>query len=137
MATTKAKPNKLPNSSKSLWNISGCFRFKGTRTGALPPLRDSLGNWKMDSLEKADLLATVFANKNVLPGEILGTAPSERETPSPSMTGFLIVRRRAAASVLKLLKEDSATGPDEVPAKLLKCTGLSLRHQLSRLLALS
>ena len=74
--------------------------------------------WVLDPAGKANLLERTFASKCTL------SASEENEfslvNPPHFVDGFLRIRTRDVLRVLKGLREDSATGPDQIATIVLK-----------------
>ncbi len=111
---------KMSPSSRGWWKLSGSLLQRATGQENIPPLRRNDGSWAKSPTEKAAELARVFREKSALP-----TAEenefTELEPPSGAqMPGFLRVRVRTVKRILKDLDETSGTGPDLLPARVLK-----------------
>eukprot|EP00969_Alexandrium_andersonii_P122075 5396925-Alexandrium_andersonii.AAC.1 len=68
---------------------------------------------------KANVFADCFLEKWALPAE----SENEYTVLPPAVRGdddFVVVRTRRAAAVLRDLRDDSATGPDSLPARILR-----------------
>ena len=106
------------------------LRSKGSTT--IPPLTRDKKVWARDSKSKADMLASVFDEKSQLPREQANEYSHIRES-GFHMSGFLPVRRRAALAVLKHLDVESATGPDNISARVLKICADELAYPIARI----
>ena len=114
----KRKISGLPRGSKRWWSLNRQLLHKTTKTTSIPPLKTADGRWITDPEEKAQLLSDTFAAKSVLPPP--PTDPAEYPEPTVKMSGFLVIRARAVKRILKALNVSKATGPDRVPARLLR-----------------
>ena len=84
-------------------------------------LKRSCGTWAVSSQDKAELFASIFADKFCLPDPVqnefsdlsLAIAPEEPDR-------FPRLRVRCARQFLLSLRVDSGTGPDLLPARVLK-----------------
>ena len=102
-----------------------------TASSVIPALKDSTGEWRRSAGEKANVFAKTFAEKFILPG----MTPNE-------YSDLQIIRPRAtvqqvsadsAHRVLMKLNEDSATGPDLLPTRILKFCADALCDPVSQL----
>ena len=89
-----------------------------TKTTGIPLLKACEGRWIHEAREKADAVADMLSSKFVLPADLHPEVISPRAT-SPQMCGFILIRERWVRRELKALRVDQATGPDEIPARLL------------------
>ena len=107
-------------SSRGWWKLSGTLLTKANGRENIPPLKRSDGQWAKTASEKATELAGVFRSKSELPeSEVNDYTPLE-EPVSGQMPGFLRLRVRTVKKILKALDETSGTGPDLLPARVLK-----------------
>ena len=117
----------LPKGSKKWWSLSKVLMDNAPAKSGIPSLREQGGDWIHDGKSKADLLAHSFSSKYTLPDEI-EEEDEEMVEPSTKMSNFVLVRERWVVRELEHLREDQATGPDGLPAVILrKCA-----RQLSR-----
>ena len=116
---SKEKLAHLPSSSKKWWALARSLTMKSTSLSSIPPLKCSSGDWLTDATCKANLFATCFTEKSIMP---IGVVNEYTPTPNRDtiMSGFMPLRKRLAAKTLRQLREDSGTGPDGLPARLLK-----------------
>ncbi len=113
----REKLRKLPRSSKAWWRINRELMTQAVQHSGIPPLQDEHGSWMLTPGDKANLLARTFENKCELPE---GGEPIDDTEPSLRMNGSNMIRRRWAFAALKNLETNKATGPDTLPARLLK-----------------
>jgi len=98
--------------------------LKAGQTSAILPVRSQDGPWVLDPKAEADLFADVMGKKYVLPGAVNNEFSDIPYHSHTSQSGFSPIRKRHVEKVLKLLDEDSSSGPDKLPTKLLKrCSG--------------
>ena len=107
----------LPRGSKAWWKWNRVLLNKSRKTACVPPLRTNAGQWVLDAKGKADLFAQTFASKSMLPSGPAGDVIGE---PDQHVSCFLVSRLRWTARILKDIREDSATGPDGLPGRILK-----------------
>ena len=122
---TKRKIAKLPRGSKQWWRKSSELMDKSLVASGVPALKDG-EQWILGAKEKADLLERTFSAKCALPPLVVNEYSA---LPLPNVArGWLRVRIRQVEAKLKTIKEDSATGPDLLAAKVLRqcASGLAL-----------
>ena len=71
----------------------------------------------MDAKKKANALARAFQAKSSLPQPVLWPK-QELEKVEARMPEFILIRSRLVLRILKALKLDTASGPDELPARI-------------------
>ena len=85
----------------------------------IPSLKSPDGTWEFDSKKKASLIATTFQKKyHLLPPEENEYTPlleADRKQLNQD-----IPSEKEATNILNNLAADSATGPDALPARMLK-----------------
>ena len=100
--------------------------MKGGKSSSIPPLQSKTGCWMLSPSQKAGLLAETYANKFRLPIEKPNQYSDRIFASQICMSGFLPFRRRHAQQILSSLREDSATGPDLLPTRVLTRCARSL-----------
>ena len=120
IASTKERIRKLHNSSKQWWHFSKSLLLMGGNTSSIPAMKNGSGQWIKDPKEKAELFAKTFRDKSALPPPRGNEYNDVADNVSRQMSGFLPIRQRHVQRILQNLREDSATGPDELPARILK-----------------
>ena len=111
---------------------------KNTKAKAgLPPLKEKNGTWAREPQEKAELFLKTFTGKYKLPPPASLDSSELGPRQAASLSGFLPVRARNATQVLRQLKEDSATGPDLLAAKVLRRCARALGKPVAKLARLS
>ena len=106
---------------KKFWSF---IKGKKQESSGVAPLRHEDGTLHSNSQTKAEILNTQF--KSVFTKEVLSTMPDKGDSPYSPMEPINVT----VEGVLKLLqniKPHKATGPDSIPARLLK----ELSHQLA------
>ena len=131
----KDEMKSLKRGSKKWWSIAKTLMDGAVHRSGIPPLRTAEGDWVQEPKRKADMIADMLMGKCVLPD------PSGEETPvkeyrEERMSGFILIRLRWVRKKLKALREDQATGPDAVPARLLKMCADSLCLPFCKILRL-
>ena len=120
MKKTREELKQTPQSSKKWWLKQKELQRKSATPLGVPALRDQ-EKWVLDPQSKADLFAKTFAAKYVLPAEEkTGYSKLQANSKAHTQRGDLGVTEAAVEQELAGLKEDSATGPDLLPAKVLK-----------------
>ena len=98
--------------------------LQNTRRSGIPPLKNSKGTWATTAEGKCELLLETLTGKYRLAREETNEYTDLGEETGHQVTSFLPVRARLVKRHLQELKEDKATGPDLLSAKLLKkCAG--------------
>ena len=115
----KKKLATYTGSMKKWWKLSQSLTLRKDSSSSVPPLRrDRYAEWTMDPAVKAELFGEVFARKSQLPRPA-PAKPPWLERVLASASGWVPIRAHAAKAALKALKEDSSTGPDGLPARVL------------------
>ena len=105
-------------SPKDWWRTSKQLLGQSAAKESIPPLQSADG-WAKEPKEKATLLSQTFAAKSELPP--LETNEFTRIVAcGSSLNRFLRLRVRAVTKILKDLDESSGTGPDALPAIILR-----------------
>ena len=106
-------------SSKAWWAKSRQLLDLKPKTSNIPALKSDSGDWIFDSKEKANLFSKTFTAKyTLIPAaqncytDIIQNEHVQLKEPVPP--------EEAVAKIIQGLKEDSATGPDMLPTKMLK-----------------
>ena len=128
---SKQELQELPRGSKGWWRKVRAFALKGRGVSGIASLRDG-AVWKHSAVDKAELFATVFQSKCIVPclevneySEVAATAADSRQ--------FGLVEETLALQVLSEIRSDSATGPDLLPARILKECARQLARPISML----
>ena len=125
---TRETLRKMEPSSKGWWKIANSLLTKRSTVESIPALQRQDGSWAMSAGERANELATTFRSKSNLPSASVNEY-SEIHTPQREpQSGFLRLRVRTVQKLLRSLDERSGTGPDQLPARILKkcCAELAL-----------
>ena len=107
--------------SKAWWKRERQLQLQKQKCSSIPALKKSDGTWTCDSKGKADELATTLVGKYTLTDQ----CDNEYSTIDDETLDWLIDRGKvlhptAARDIMKALREDSATGPDAVPTRIIK-----------------
>ncbi len=129
---TRNKLQTLKRGSKQWWKMSKTLMHKTTTPSSVPALKGPDGVWARTAEDKANLLADTFTSKWVLPAQ-QQNAYSDLLTQDAAPDSFVPLRSRQAQKVLFALDEHSATGPDGIPAKLLRTLSKELAAPFGKL----
>lgn len=80
-------------------------------------MRNSSGQWILDSIEKANLLGKTFEDKSRLPPKQGDRFPADTQA---SQSSFFLLRVKKTEQILRQIDPDKATGPDMLPGRILK-----------------
>ena len=126
------KLSKLPAGSKQWWSKSRQLMDRKSGSSSIPALKAPDGHWILDAEGKAEHLATTFAAKCTLPDaetgaytDIMEVEYKQLEVPEPD--------EQIAFAKLNSLNEASATGPDAIPARVLKIMAAKLARPVTAL----
>ena len=120
VAKTRDKLKELPPSSRGWWRLSGSLLQRAGTRESIPPLQREDETWAKTSEERATELARVFKEKSKLP-ERKTNDYSELTTRAPaSMRRLPRLKVSKVHELLRTLDETSGTGPDLLPARVLK-----------------
>ena len=115
--TLKDKISKLNKNDKRWWTLNKELLQRKARLSVVQPLRSSDGHWHLDSKGKADLFARAFSEKSTLPPLVEDQFVA---APESFQNSFIAIRSRNVYRLLSRLNVFKATGPDKLPAKLLR-----------------
>ena len=117
---TRRKLRSMSRSSRGWWRVANSLMTKAGTAENIPPLKRHDSSWATSPEEKASELASVFRAKAQLP-ELVENEFSEVKSEGVSMgDGFLRIRVRDVKRILRKLDASSGTGPDLLPARILK-----------------
>ena len=110
-----------------------------THDNTIPPLEGPNGDILTDDYAKATLLNDYFARQSTLDITDTLTLPTDNHSiaaPVPTLNEIK-TSEREVLQILNSLDCNKSTGPDEIPAKLLKLTALIIAEPLSKLFNMS
>ncbi|XP_063829236.1 uncharacterized protein LOC135078639 [Ostrinia nubilalis] len=122
-----------PAGSKAFWSLAKAIQSNFCRP-SLPPLLEPDGSLAHSAEEKANLFATLFADNSRL--DVAGKTPPSLPPASSTMREVRI-RQREVLNVLRSLDVNKASGPDGIPAIVLRNCAPELSPILTRLYRLS
>ena len=123
---------KLPPGSKRWWSKSKTLLDKKQGSIGVPALKKLSGEWVLEPAAKAEHLAETFAAKCKMIEPEQGTY-SELKPVEVKQLVVPLPDEQLAASKLRALDVSSATGPDHVPARVLKMCASVLAKPLAAL----
>ena len=115
---SRKKLLKIKKGTKAWWKMSRALLNRPETTNTIPALRKTDRSWARTSIEKTELLQHTFDKKWTLPDIILNefsTCPT-----GDCENDFVPVRLRKIRKLLQSLRIESSTGPDLIPARILK-----------------
>ena len=113
----REKLASLKKGSKEWWRLNRELLERKAKCSSIPPLRDG-NEWIETSKGKANLIAKTLQEKAALPEEVIDCPYFG--CPDMEMDRFMALRSRYTLKLLKSLDETKATGPDHIPASILK-----------------
>ena len=115
----RTKLAELPCRSKLWWRLNRELLQRVVSRKSVPPLQAGNGLWVTTPADKAELLAGVLRSRCHLPPMVHSHDLQVPAEGAPSLGIFLPIRKRVASKVLRQLREDTASGPDCVPVRVL------------------
>jgi len=117
--TVKKELKTMKRSSKEWWKFSKKLMHKASTNSSISALKYPDGSWARTAKDKAELLAKTFASKWILPDLVENEYSHIEDFPDEPDT-FIPIRTRNIERFLAKLEESSGTGPDFIPARILK-----------------
>ncbi len=118
---TRETLKTLGPSSRGWWKIANTLLTKAGGSENIPALKRPDGTWAMSPEERANELASTFREKARLPPRAENSYSNLTGRPDGAQqSGFLRIRVRKVRKLLLDLDEHSGTGPDRLPARILK-----------------
>ncbi|XP_063416249.1 uncharacterized protein LOC134697892 [Mytilus trossulus] len=115
------------DNAKKIWSY---IKSKGQEWTGVAPLKNKMGFLQSDNKSKADILNDQF--QSVFTKENLNNFPDKGKSPYSTMKDIKI-RTNGVHKLLKNLKPHKATGPDSIPAFILKAAAEQLAPILTDL----
>ena len=121
LADIRKRVANLSCCDKSWWKWNRELMHGKAQTRSVPSLKSKTGQWVTASREKANLFREAWADKNVL-------APFDADSfffsdGGEELANSLWFGTRACERIFKKLKDDTATGPDGIRARIVKFIG--------------
>ena len=117
VAKLKKKISELSKGSKQWWRLNRELLEKKCKLSSIPPLRKD-GQWISESKDKANLFAEMFDSKAQLPCESVDCPFFGRA--DVDLDEYIVLRTRSTLKILSKLDVTKATGPDRIPAVILR-----------------
>ena len=118
--------------SKLWWNLSREQLSQKAKVQSIPALKSEEGVWVHAPTTKADLLARTFSSKNILP-ERVANEYTDLEGTAFQQKKLRTLQLGEAAKTMEALDEQSGTGPDLLPARILKHCAAQLAYPILQL----
>ena len=115
--SVKQKLANLPHGSKRWWRLNKQLLNRQVTPSFAPPIKNGEGAWCKTPVEKANAYACCWAGKNKLPRESYEHAFFYVP---PALVQVPCLRTRVTRRLLDKLRNDQATGPDDIGAIMLK-----------------
>ena len=135
IAKIRVKIQELPKNSKQWWRLNRILlRDAPTNTG-VAAFKNEEKQWVFDAKAKADLFAKTFVSKFGLP-DCVSDPMVEEPTAGAMGSNFVLIRTRWTQKVLNTIDANKATGPDRLPAVILKSCAEELAAPITKLIRL-
>ena len=109
---------------KAWWSRSRCLMQKKGVVSSIPALKNTENKWVLDAKDKANLYVETFSKKCYLNAAEDNDYSELQRNHDQTQTRINQLEEKDAEKVLATLHEDSGTGPDSLPARILKnCSG--------------
>ncbi|CAH2097689.1 unnamed protein product [Euphydryas editha] len=122
-----------PSGSKAFWSLAKCVEANFCRS-SLPPLQKPDGTLAHTALDKANLFASLFAENSRLDA---GNKTPPQLPPCGCKMPEIHIYQKEVLKTLRNLDVNKASGPDGIPAIVLKNCAAELSPVLTRLYRLS
>ena len=109
----------MKKGSKQWWKLAATIMGALSKSCSIPALKNDEGSWITSLKDKANMLAASFKSKNVLPDTSVNEFTTLKRLRSSQDELFFPVIGQTLEE-LEGLREDSGTGPDQLPARILK-----------------
>ena len=126
VAKTREDLKKLPPSSRGWWRLSSSLLQRGGARESIPPLKRGDDSWALSPAERANELATVFRSKSHLPESVENEYTEVAPDTSAKMFRIPRLSVTTTYAMLRGIDETSGTGPDLLPARVLKACAAEL-----------
>ena len=123
---TRDKLKELSPSSRGWWRLSGTLLEKAGNRETIPPLQRDDETWALTPGDKAAELARVFRSKSRLPAHTFNEYTDLTHESVARMVRLPRLRVLTVYNLLRKLDETSGTGPDLLPARILKMCAAEL-----------
>ena len=120
IARESIKLKSLPRGAKAWWSKSRRLKQRKGIVSSVPALKDPDNHWILHAKEKADLFAHTFLKKCALSAEVCNEYTHIPQSTFRAQTKIKSLTEKNAQEVMDNLRIDSGTGPDLLPARILK-----------------
>ena len=110
----------MQRGAKAWWGKSSRLMQRKGNVSSVPALKDEKNQWVLDAKCKADLFVNTFSKKFVLRGAEINEYTALGKPPHKVQTRYAALQEKDAEKVTNELCADSGTGPDLLPARILK-----------------
>ena len=110
----------MPKGAKGWWSRSKRLMQRKCDVSSIPALKGSDDQWVLQAKDKADLLSETFSKKYGLSVEEHNDYTGLANHVGQEQRGLKQLHEKDAETALHNLREDSGTGPDGLPARILK-----------------
>ena len=125
LSRERTKLQEMPRGTKGWWSKSSRLMGKKVTVSSVPALRGAENEWVLDAKLKADLIVQTFCKKAVL-RVAEANDYTELDSPTRTQTNLQELQQKNAEDIMKKLRADSGTGPDRLPARILKMCAAEL-----------
>ena len=132
-ARTAQKMRCIKPSSKLWWKKAKEVMKHEAQVSSIPALESNDGEWVLDAQGKANLFAVTFAEKCKLP-RLCYNSHTVCTQCHELQTSVVCPSVEQCMAVLTVFRDDSSTGPDLLPARILKRCAEQLAKPLQSLL---
>ena len=116
----RSQLQSMPNGTKGWWSRSNRLMQRKGIVSCIPALKGSDDQWVLRAKDKADLLSETFSKKYGLAAEEQNDYTRLANHQGQGQRGLKQLHEKDAETILHNLREDSGTGPDGLPARILK-----------------
>ena len=134
VAKTRDELKGLPPSSRGWWRLSNSLLQRAGARESIPPLKRADDSWALTPKERAEELAKVFRTKSQLPEAATNAYTTLEPTTQARMFRVPRLSVSSVHALLSGLDETSGTGPDRLPARVLKACAAELALPLTLLI---
>ena len=110
----------MPKGAKAWWSRSRRLIQKKGVVSSIPALKNTENQWVLDAKEKANLFGDTFSKKCFLNPAEDNEYTKLQSNQDNIQTRIRQLQEKDAEQVMAALREDSGTGPDTLPARILK-----------------
>ena len=127
---TKSELKSMKKGSKLWWKKVAYLMGATAKDCNIPALKDDSGEWVMDSPGKANLIGKTLVRKNVM-AEIEENNYSRMNLQRELQEEEALPTAAMAFQLMNSIREDSGTGPDGLPARIIKYCAAQLAYPVA------